>query len=399
MLFPLRAFLHPPTQNDDIVARLQAYGQSLTKDTKSSSTASTQDSTGCCSTSKSDEAPKAETGADASADTTPNTTISVPGLTLHASLKDVTDLQRPSQRWEAVVGESDEAEFGELKTAGSAGSTSSNSTATCALTIDNVSSKPTKSSASKGELSIPNLFAYISTPSIGSLISSGIMSIAKSIKSVASMTSFKSSGSQPVVPTYHVPTQTSVKIYGSALTSEEQRYALDTATDERRDSLSRPIVESKVDAASAGNGDATIRLVALTTPTSGAPLVGEQPVINRETIMEATEERPMDVDLSSTSFTSPVTKPTKPPACVFGSPTAGISNTQFGNAAALVLEEMNRRLGVSSGGAKISEDGGKVELGILPGLNVDVSKTLEGLRVVKKDEGRFARAHEKEFAK
>ena len=105
----------------------------------------------------------------------------------------------------------------------------------------------------------------------------------------------------------------------------------------------------------------------------------------------------MDVDLSSTGLTSSVTKPPNPPTFVFGSPSAGISNTQFGNAAALVLEEMNRRLGISSGGASITEDGGRVDFGILPGLNVDVNKTLEKLRVVKKDEGRFASAHEKEF--
>ena len=227
------------------------------------------------------------------------------------------------------------------------------------------------------------------------------MSIAKSLKSVASKTSFKSSGlAQPAAPAHYVLARSNVpsaKIYGSTVSSEQQPSALDTTTDKHRGSLSKPIVESKVDAASANNGEATIRLV--TAPTEGPPLVGEEPAATTEAMIEAAEEGPMDVDLSSTGLTSPATKRTNAPAFVFGSPTVGVSNTQFGNAAALVLEEMNRRLGISSGGAKITEDGGKVEFGVLPGLNVDVSKTLEKLRVVKEDEGRFGRAHEKEFAK
>lgn len=230
------------------------------------------------------------------------------------------------------------------------------------------------------------------------------MSIAKSIKNVASKASFKSSslgsGSQPAAPAHYVLARTtapSAKICGAALSSEHQVSTLDPAPDERRDSLSKPIVESKIDVASASNGEATIRLI--TTPTASTPLVGEEPAATTEKAVEASEQGPMDVDISPTSLTRPDTKSTSPPAFVFGSPTAGVSNTQFGNAAALVLEEMNRRLGVSSGGAKLIKDGGKIEFGVLPGLNTDVSETLEKLRVVKKDESRFARAHGKEFAK
>ena len=188
-------------------------------------------------------------------------------------------------------------------------------------------------------------------------------------------------------------TALSAKADGSALGTGHQLSALNPTADKHRDSLNKPIVESKVNAASANNGEATIRLV--TTPSGGPPL---EPAVTTETMMGAVEEGPMEVDLSSSALASSATKRTTLPAFVFGSPTAGVSNTQFGNAAAAVLEEMNRRLGVSSGGAKITEDGGKIEFGVLPGLNVDVSKTLEKLRVVK-DEGRFARAHEKEFAK
>jgi hypothetical protein len=230
------------------------------------------------------------------------------------------------------------------------------------------------------------------------------MSIAKSIKSVASKGSFKSSSlgsvSQPAVPAQYILPRTtapSTEIFGSALDSEQEIFALNTATGEHQGSFSKPIVEGKVNAGSASNGKATIRLVA--TSTEGSPLIREKPVATTEMVIEAQEQGPKYVEISSTGLTSSGTKSTKPPAFVFGSTTAGISNTQFGNAAALVLEEMNRRLGISSGGAKVTEDGERVEFGVLPGLNVDASKTLEKLRIVKKDEGRFASAHAKEFAK
>ena len=230
------------------------------------------------------------------------------------------------------------------------------------------------------------------------------MSFAKSIRSVASRTTFKSSGlesgSQPAAPMHHDLAQTaasSAKTDEFAVSSDQQLSALGPTTDKRRGSLYKPIVESKIDAASASKGEATIRLVSI--PAGGSSIVGEQTATTAKPIMDASEEGPMDVDLSSAGLTSPAITHANPPAFVFGSPTAGVSNTQFGNAAALVLEEMNRRLGVSSGGAKITDDGGKVEFGVLPGLNVDVSKTIEKLRLGKKDEGRFTRAHEKEFAK
>ena len=149
-------------QNDDIVARLQAYGQSLIEDSKS---LRTQDSSDRCLASKGDETPRAEdetTGratADASSDMTPNATIRVPELTLRVSSRDCTDLKRPSQQWEVVEGE-DEAEFGELKAAGTAESILSKSTAPRALIVGSASGKSSQSSTSKGELSILELFPY-----------------------------------------------------------------------------------------------------------------------------------------------------------------------------------------------------------------------------------------------
>jgi len=152
-------------QNDDIVARLQVYGQSLIEDNNSLRSASTQDSSEHQSASKGDEVPRAEDGtvgrasADASADMTPNATIIVPELTLRVSSKDVTDSKRPSQHWE-VVEEVVEAEFGELKAAGTAELIASKSTASHALAVGSASCKSSKASDSKGKLSILELFAY-----------------------------------------------------------------------------------------------------------------------------------------------------------------------------------------------------------------------------------------------
>jgi hypothetical protein len=152
-------------QNDDIVARLQAYGQSLIEDSKSLRSASTQDSSEQRSASKRDETSNAEDGtigratADPSADMTPNTNTRVPELTLHGSLRDVTDSKRPSQLWE-VVEEEVEAEFGGLKAAGTAESNLSKSTASRTFAVDSASGNSNKSSDSKGELSILELFTY-----------------------------------------------------------------------------------------------------------------------------------------------------------------------------------------------------------------------------------------------
>lgn len=142
-------------QNDDIVARLQAYGQSLIEDSRSLHTTSAQDSSEHRSPSNGDEAPRAEdettrpATANASADVTPNATTRVPGLTSRAYSKEWSDSKCPGQRWETV--EEDEAEFGELKAAGTAESISSKSTACDALTVGSASGTLSKPSASKGE--------------------------------------------------------------------------------------------------------------------------------------------------------------------------------------------------------------------------------------------------------
>jgi hypothetical protein len=160
-------FSQTPMQNDDIVARLQAYGQSLIEDSKYLHSASTQDSSGCNSTSKGDKTLRAEDGftglatAETSEITSPNTTIRVSELALRASSKDWTDSK---QQWEVVGGEEDEAEFGELKAAGTAGSISPKSAPSRALTVGSTPGKSGKSSTSKGELSILELFSYELTP-------------------------------------------------------------------------------------------------------------------------------------------------------------------------------------------------------------------------------------------
>ena len=141
-------------QNDDIVARLQSYGQSLIEDSRSLHTTSTQDSSNHRSPSKGDETLRAEdkiaghATADASTDVTPCATIRVPGLSLRTSS---TDSKHWGQQLETAEGEEDEVEFGELKAAGTAESISSKSTAGHALTVGSASGTLSKSSASKGE--------------------------------------------------------------------------------------------------------------------------------------------------------------------------------------------------------------------------------------------------------
>ncbi|KAG9126337.1 hypothetical protein FRC07_003829 [Ceratobasidium sp. 392] len=87
----------------------------------------------------------------------------------------------------------------------------------------------------------------------------------------------------------------------------------------------------------------------------------------------------------------PLAPPTGP--FVFGSPRYSVSNTQFGNAAAAVLREMNARMGVSSSTQAVSLQ--QLE-------NVMANKTFgpdPTARIEKKADTRFGNHHAKEFAK
>ncbi|CAG8707049.1 11146_t:CDS:2, partial [Acaulospora colombiana] len=84
-----------------------------------------------------------------------------------------------------------------------------------------------------------------------------------------------------------------------------------------------------------------------------------------------------------------------PQPFIFGSPANGVSNAQFGNAAASILEEMNKRLGIatdSSAAARIDADGA-INFGeITPSRQFALK-----LGNKREDNGRFGKAHEKIF--
>lgn len=86
-----------------------------------------------------------------------------------------------------------------------------------------------------------------------------------------------------------------------------------------------------------------------------------------------------------------------PPHFVFGSPAnTGVSNAQFGNAAAAILEEMNKRLGLdtgSTGAARLGKDG-KFDFGEIP-----VTPTTLEFKPKTGAGGRFEKVHGKVFDK
>jgi hypothetical protein len=84
-----------------------------------------------------------------------------------------------------------------------------------------------------------------------------------------------------------------------------------------------------------------------------------------------------------------------PQPFIFGSPANGVSNLQFSSAAASILEEMNKRLGIaaeSSGAARIEADGA-----INFGEMTPSRQSTLNLGDKRSDNGRFGKAHEKMF--
>jgi hypothetical protein len=84
-----------------------------------------------------------------------------------------------------------------------------------------------------------------------------------------------------------------------------------------------------------------------------------------------------------------------PSQFIFGSPANAVTNDQFGNAAAAVLEEMNKRLGLTSDSTAAVRLGvdGTIDFGELTPSGKS-TLTFTGKRV---DDKRFGRAHEKVF--
>jgi hypothetical protein len=88
---------------------------------------------------------------------------------------------------------------------------------------------------------------------------------------------------------------------------------------------------------------------------------------------------------------------TRSPHFIFGSPVnPGVSNAQFGDAAAAILEEMNRRLGldsVSAGAVRLGNDG-KLDFGEVP-----VAQTNLQFKPKAVSGSRFDKVHGKIFEK
>lgn len=74
---------------------------------------------------------------------------------------------------------------------------------------------------------------------------------------------------------------------------------------------------------------------------------------------------------------------------VFGSPRHSVSNTQFGDAAAAVLREMNARMGASNA----------VSLEQLQGVMANAGKPAPAAKIDRKSDVRFNTRHDREFAK
>jgi len=215
------------------------------------------------------------------------------------------------------------------------------------------------------------------------------------------------------------------------------------------DDLARPIIDGQVDGTKLNKEQTTVRLVTpealrlrsnASHPTVSFPTpilkpfhlaLQSEPSPNEdigraflnmdarsftETMQSGDESADLSLDqatLNPAIFVDTCTTPTRsslatvsksdngllPPSAtpfIFGSPANAVSNAEFGQAAAAVLEEMNKRLGLdlnAIGAARIGVDG-KFEFG-------EVTPTRASLiGAGKKDDGgRYGKAHERVFDK
>lgn len=181
----------------------------------------------------------------------------------------------------------------------------------------------------------------------------------------------------------------------------------------QKDDPVEPIVEGTVDASTLDKNQTTIRLVVSPPrPSADEPRIKATPNLRpfslifsdsspkenaTTSVPEVTLSRPRTPEKTVVAVAQEENLLGGSPApFVFGSPAHAVSNLQFNNAAAAILEEMNKRLGLdstSSGAAKISEDG-TLNFG-----EVTPSRKATLTMGTKKEEGRFGRAHEKAFEK
>ncbi|KAG9083582.1 hypothetical protein FRC06_004470 [Ceratobasidium sp. 370] len=139
----------------------------------------------------------------------------------------------------------------------------------------------------------------------------------------------------------------------------------------------------------AGYDDEDVSMAAVTQPTDrGASNVGA--ISDKENALPGISPSAPVQPQSATTGPDPVAPPSE--TFVFGSPRYSVSNTQFGDAAAAVLREMNARMGVSTSTQAVS-------LEQLANVMANKTSVPASARVEKKGDLRFRDQHEKEFAK
>ena len=327
--------------------------------------------------------------------------------------------------------------------------------------------------SSKGESCLHGFFFSVLTNSFSASgsVSSSLMSIANSLKRAGSKSSKMSTSTsrtgssidsivkQPMAHLFpSVPSNIPVSSEKEGLevsANADTNPVIVISEDQSSDGLDRPIAESIIDASKLQKEVSTIRLVTpaaarLRTNASQSALFatprlkpfaldastttadpnedignaflamddGKSDIGNAFLAMDGhsfTETAKSEVDGSNTSLVSEAatqsqepSTPKKssnanegltvsPPKFIFGSPANAVSNAEFGNAAAAILEEMNKRLGLTSDAPAAMKMGadGNLDFGEL----TPSGKSTLNLTKPKFDDARFGRVHEKVFGK
>ncbi|KAG8741563.1 hypothetical protein FRC10_002687 [Ceratobasidium sp. 414] len=141
---------------------------------------------------------------------------------------------------------------------------------------------------------------------------------------------------------------------------------------------------------SAGYDDQDVSVAAITQPTDPGASIPGPTSHKKDAIPGSLPSSPTLKPQSATTGPDPFT----PPAAtfVFGSPRYSVSNTQFGDAAAAVLREMNARMGVSASSQALS-------LEQLVDAMAGKASAPAPARIENGADTRFRNQHEKEMAK
>lgn len=253
------------------------------------------------------------------------------------------------------------------------------------------------------------------------------MSLATSLRG-GSKSSKMSTGS------HYVISQSASHLHADTLASSQSAKSVKSiaSINMASNDLEQPIVEGNVDVTEVDKTKSTIRLVTPSRVRSFHEDVGSTPMLlpfrasyhedlakesskeNMPSETQSISDSALDSTLGLDRFplppsqtpslnakgtpTTPLKEPSNdansPKAFVFGSPANAVSKEQFDDSAAAVLEEMNRRLGISADSIAATRIvNGKLDLGI-PAISSQPSILAPQ---TKKPEGRFGKAHQKHF--